>query len=389
MEGFIPRPKLLRRLKLLIEESPAVALLGARQVGKTTLADEFAAEHAGTRYKFDLETAAGRQALSQPETALRGLTGLVLIDEIQRQPDLFATLRPLLDRNPLPARYLLLGSASPNLVRGVSESLAGRIQFLPIGGLNVEEASSVPPELLWLRGGFPRSLLAPSDEASLRWRDGFVATFLERDLPQLGIQVAAESLRRFWTMLAHYHGQIWSAAAPAQALGVSANTVRHYLDILAGAFAVRVLPPWFENLGKRQTKAPKVYLRDSGLLHFLYGVTTLEQLRSHPKCGASWEGFAIEQLLSSPGAERGGAYYWATHGGAELDLLLMPGGRRLGFEFKYADAPAMTRSLHVALADLKLDRAYVVYPGERRYALHDRVEAVPLAEAMKIIEMMG
>jgi predicted AAA+ superfamily ATPase len=388
MDNLLTRRKLLDYLVLLIDESPAVALLGARQVGKTTLADQLVVHRqAKTQvHRFDLETAADRQALSQPETALLGLEGLVVIDEVQRQPDLFTILRPLLDRRPLPARYLLLGSASPELVRGVSESLAGRIQFLEMGGLNLEETSSVAPDRLWLRGGFPRAVLAPTDEASRRWREGFIATFLERDLPQLGIRVPAESLRRFWSMIAHYHGQIWNAADPARSLGVSEKTARHYLDILSGAYVVRVLPPWFENLGKRQTKAPKTYLRDSGLLHTLLGIETIQQLRSHPKCGASWEGFAIEQILSAPRSAAGSAFYWATHGGAELDLLLMARGKRIGFEFKYADAPAMTRSLHIALADLKLDQAYVVYPGQKRYPLHDRVEVVPLPSAMELAD---
>jgi len=384
MESLIARPKLLRHLRLLLDESPSVALLGARQIGKTTLVGQLLeyGYKTGAVHRFDLETATGRQALSQPETALRGLQGLVVIDEVQRQPELFTTLRPLLDREPLPARYLLLGSASPDLVHGVSESLAGRIQFLAMGGLTLEEASAVEPELLWLRGGFPRSLLAPTNDASLRWRDGFIATFLERDLQQFGLRLPAETLRRFWTMVAHYHGQIWSAGDPARTLGVSEKTARHYLDILAGAYVVRVLPPWFENLGKRQTKAPKVYVRDSGLLHSLLGIETVDQLRAHPKGGASWEGFAIEQILSGPRPPGESAYYWATHNGAELDLLLMSRGRRLGFEFKYADAPTMTRSLHIALADLKLDQAYIVYPGDKSYAVHERVQVLPLRQAM-------
>ena len=384
MESLIARPKLLRHLRLLLDESPSVALLGARQIGKTTLVGQLLeyGYKTGAVHRFDLETATGRQALSQPETALRGLQGLVVIDEVQRQPELFTTLRPLLDREPLPARYLLLGSASPDLVHGVSESLAGRIQFLAMGGLTLEEASAVEPELLWLRGGFPRSLLAPTNDASLRWRDGFIATFLERDLQQFGLRLPAETLRRFWTMVAHYHSQIWSAGDPARTLGVSEKTARHYLDILAGAYVVRVLPPWFENLGKRQTKAPKVYVRDSGLLHSLLGIETVDQLRAHPKGGASWEGFAIEQILSGPRPPGESAYYWATHNGAELDLLLMSRGRRLGFEFKYADAPTMTRSLHIALADLKLDQAYIVYPGDKSYAVHERVQVLPLRQAM-------
>jgi len=268
-------------------------------------------------------------------------------------------------------------------VRGVSESLAGRIGFVDLAGFDFTEAGGDTRDL-WVRGGFPRSYLAADDAASYRWRGDFIRTFLERDVPQLGITVPAEALRRFWTMVAHYHGQVWNAAEFARSLGASEGTARRYLDILQGAFMVRALPPWFENIRKRQVKSPKIYLRDSGLLHALLSLDTADAVRGHPKLGASWEGFALEQVLALSGTRD--AYFWATHGGAELDLLLFSKGLRLGFEFKYADAPRLTKSMQIALEDLELNRAWVVYPGEKRYALHDRVEVVPLAACESLLE---
>jgi predicted AAA+ superfamily ATPase len=325
---------------------------------------------------FDLETAAGRARLATPELALSGLEGLVVIDEIQRQPELFAALRPIVDRPDRRARFLILGSASPALVRGASESLAGRVGFVDLGGFDLRETGREALHALWLRGGFPRSYLAASDAASLRWRRNFVRTFLERDLPQLGIGIPAETLRRFWMMVAHYHGQIWSGAEMARSLGVSEKTVRNYLDVLSGALVLRQLPPWFENIAKRQYRAPKVYVRDSGLFHALLSLRSAEDLAAHPKFGSSWEGFALEQTLAAAGADE--TYCWGTHAGAELDLLLVRGGRRYGVEFKCADAPRMTKSLHISCADLKLERAWVAYPGTERYPVDPRVEVVPL-----------
>jgi len=372
--ALIRRIQALRSVETALDENPVCALLGPRQCGKTTLARQLAEKRKA--HYFDLETAAGRARLEHPELALGELKGLVVIDEIQRMPDLLTVLRPLADRPRAPARFLILGSASPQLVRGASESLAGRVGFVELGGFNLREVGAAKWRTLWLRGGFPRSLLAPGDEASERWRQDFIRTFLERDIPQLGIRISAEALRRFWMMVAHYHGQIWNGAELARAFGVSEHTVRGYLDVLTGTYLLRQLPPWFENVAKRQYKAPKVYVRDSGLLHSLLAINTRGELLAHPKLGASWEGFALEQVLSATGASQ--AFYWGTHAGAELDLMLFRRGKRYGIEFKHTDAPTMTRSLHIALADLKLDRAWIAYPGKERYRVHQQVVATPL-----------
>jgi uncharacterized protein len=376
---LLNRPRLLSRLATALDEAPVVALLGARQTGKTTLAQLLARAFPSSEpvHRFDLETSADLAALRIPEMVLAPLEGMVIIDEVQRQPDLFRVLRPLVDRDPLPARFLLLGSASPDLVRGVSETLAGRVRFVQVGGFSLDEVAPERFESLWLRGGFPRSFLAESDAASSRWRESFISTFLERDIPQLGIRVPAETLRRFWIMLCHFHGNIWNASELARSLGSSEKTARHYLDILAGSFMVRVLPPWHENIAKRQFKSPKVYLRDTGLLHQLLGIESMSDLRSHGKFGASWEGFALEQTLELLGESQ--AFFWGTHSGAELDLMVTRHGRRYGFEFKCTDSPSMSRSLHTALDDLHLARAYVVYPGARRFPIHECAEALPLA----------
>jgi predicted AAA+ superfamily ATPase len=315
------------------------------------------------------------------------LSGLIIIDEIQRQPDLFTALRPLADRTRSRAHFLILGSASPELVRGVSESLAGRVGFVELGPLDLNEVMkgqqrrgtrpATTLHTLWRRGGFPRSFLARSEAQSLRWRQDFIRTFLERDIPQLEIRIPAETLRRFWFMVAHYHAQVWNGAELARALGTSEHTTRSYLDVLTGTYLLRQLPPWFENLGKRQVKSPKVYVRDSGLLHALLGIASQSDLEGHPKFGASWEGFALEQVLSVTGMHQ--AYFWGTYAGAELDLLLIRGGRRYGIEFKTTAAPEMTKSLHIALEDLKLERAWVVYPGTEVYPMHQRVEATSLS----------
>ena len=323
---------------------------------------------------FDLESPVDQRRLETPLRTLEGLVGLVIVDEVQRRPELFEVLRVLVDRPESEARYLLLGSASPQLVRGVSESLAGRTGFVDMAGFDLAEVDD--SDRLWLRGGLPRSYLAGDNAASAAWREAFVRTFLERDIPQLGITVPAETLRRFWTMLAHWHGQVWNAAELARSLGTSENTARRYLDILSGAFMVRVLPPWFENLKKRQVKAPKIYLRDSGLLHALLQLGTPAELQSHPKLGASWEGFAIEQILRRLGTRD--AYFWATHAGAELDLLVHAGGKRFGFELKYSDAPKRTRSMVVAVEDLGLEHLWVVYPGDRAYQLEDAISVIPI-----------
>ena len=371
---MIDRPEPLEKIRQAFRVHPVAALLGPRQCGKTTLARAIAEQEPCTF--FDLESPVDAQKLSAPMTALESLEGLVVIDEVQRQPKLFELLRVLVDRPESAARFLVLGSASPKLVKGVSESLAGRVGFVDLAGFSLPEAGVDQLPALWSRGGFPRSFLAVDDEASYAWRQSFIRTFLERDIPQLGITTPAETLRRSWTMIAHFHGQVWNAAELARSLGASEKTARRYLDILAGAFMVRILPPWFENLGKRQVKAPKIYLRDSGLLHALLQLETLSDVQGHPKLGASWEGFALEHIIT--GLETRDAYFWATHSGAELDLLVLESGKRFGFELKYSDAPKMQRSMHVALEDLKLDRLYVVYPGSRGYDLHERVGVIPL-----------
>ena len=351
-----PRPAVIAQIVRSLTVQPIVALLGPRQCGKTTVARMIAEQQPATY--FDLENPVDVRRLSAPLTVLETLSGLVIIDEVQRRPDLFELLRVLVDRPRHPARFLLPGSASPQLVRGVSESLAGRIGFVDLSGFDLTEIDAAQRDRLWLRGGFPRSFLADDDAASMIWRQGFIRTFLERDIPQLGITIPAETLRRFWMMVAHYHGQIWNAAEFARSLGASEVTARRYLDILAGAYMVRVLPPWFENISKRQVKAPKVYIRDSGVLHGLLQLGVLSELQSHPKLGASWEGFAIEQIIRL--LDTRDAYFWATHGGAELDLVVHAGGKRYGFELKYSDAPGTTRSMQVAVHDLALAHLWII-----------------------------
>ena len=361
-----------------LARSPAVALVGPRQVGKTTLARSLLGS-ASSNW-FDLEDPQAVAQLATPMVALKDLRGLVVIDEVQHAPDLFKVLRVLVDRPGTPARFLVLGSASPALLRQSAESLAGRIEVIEAGGFTLEETGVGPAATLWWRGGFPRSFTAPDDASSRVWRREFIRTVVERELPQLGLNVAAPAMYRFWSMLAHYHGQTWNAADPARSLGVSEATVRRYLDWLTQAFLVRQLQPWFANLGKRQVKAPKIYLRDPGLLHELLGIADPAALHRHPKSGASWEGFALDQVLRIAKPEQ--AFFWATHAGAELDLLMFKDGRRVGVEFKRADAPHLTPSMRIAMSDLALDALYVVYPGDRRYSLADRVEAVPLAAVL-------
>ncbi|MBI1783781.1 ATP-binding protein [Candidatus Sumerlaeota bacterium] len=383
---MIDRKQALKRIHRAFRAHPAVALEGPRQCGKTTLARAFMAGKKNCAF-FDLEKPVDRRKLETPEQTLGGLRGWVVLDEIQRKPELFEFLRVLLDRPSNPARFLLLGSASPSLIRGVSESLAGRVGLIDLGGFDLRETGAAHWRKLWLRGGFPRSFLAVDDAASAEWRESFEQTFLERDMPQFGITIPAETLRRFWTMLAHYHGQVWNAAEFARALGSSEATARRYLDILAGAFMVRVLPPWFENMKKRQVKAPKIYVRDSGLMHTLQDVQSADDLAGHPKLGASWEGFAIEQILACLGTQS--ATFWGTHGGAELDLLVTVRGKRHGFECKYADAPGSTRSMQMAIQDLSLAHLWIVYPGKERYNLGERLTAIPVSEIPALAEKLG
>jgi len=375
IRDMIERAELKESVEAALRRSRVVALLGPRQCGKTTLAREFL-DVESANY-FDLEDPVSLARLEEPMTALRDLTGLVVIDEVQRRPDLFPVLRVLADRRPLPARFLILGSAAPDLLRQSSETLAGRLELISMGGLTLNEVGWEAQPRHWLRGGFPESFLAGADADSFVWRKNFIQTFLERDLPQWGIETSALTLSRFWTMLAHYHGQIWNAAEPAASLGVSQPTVRRYLDILSGVFMVRQLQPWHTNLKKRQVKSPKIYLQDSGLLHTLFSIRTEDELLTHPKMGASWEGYVIEQVIRA--VEPDAAYFWATHNGAEIDLLLHGNGVLRGVECKRVDAPRLTPSMRIALEDLKLERLAVIYPGTKRYPLAEKIEAVPLS----------
>jgi predicted AAA+ superfamily ATPase len=383
---MIPRTRLLNHLNSALRRSPVVSLLGPRQSGKTTLARALLTPD--SENYFDLERPTSLRRLEDAETSLGELRGLVVIDEVQRRPELFPILRVLIDRPRRPARFLLLGSASPALLRQSSESLAGRIELIETAGFSVEEVGLNSNARLWLRGGFPRSFTASSEPRSFTWREEFIRTFLEQELPQLGIRIPSPQLHRFWTMLAHYHGQIWNAAEPAASLGLSQPTVRSYLDLMTSAYMIRQLQPWHENLSKRQVKAPKIYIRDSGLLHSLLGLRTRRDLLSHPKLGASWEGFVIEQLLHA--VEPDQAYFWATHQGAEIDLLMLRGSRRVGVEIKRGDAPSLTPSMRIALDDLRLNKLWIIYPGQQRYNLNERVTAIPFDEAiaMKRIEFL-
>lgn len=380
---MIDRPTHRAALFDLLDQFPVVALLGARQVGKTTLARQLVDQWVGPVTTFDLEDPTDRAQLEAPKLTLEPLRGLVVLDEVQHIPELFPLLRVLVDRPDNPTRFLVLGSAGPDLLRQSSETLAGRIAHHPLPPLGLHEVGLEASDDLWLRGGFPLSYLADDEGRSLRWREEFIQTFLERDLPQLGVTVPATTMRRFWTMVAHYHGERWNAAELGRALGVTSPTIRRYLDALTDALVVRQLVPWFENLKKRQVRSVKVYLNDTGLLHALLGIETRDELLGHPKVGASWESFAMQEIVRLLGVPWDRCYYWATQRGAELDLLVFEGGRRLGFELKRTSSPRTTRSMHSALEDLGLDRLYVVYPGEERFPLHERVEALGLQAALE------
>ncbi len=352
-----------------------VALVGPRQCGKTTLARQFV-DPTSINY-FDLEDPLSLARLDQPMTALRDLTGLVVIDEVHRRPDLFPIIRVLVDRDPSPARFLILGSASPDLLRQSSESLAGRISILPMAGFSLEEVGGDKQNQLWRRGGFPLSYTAGNDDISFDWRNDFIRTFLERDIPQFGFRIPSTTLYRFWNLLAHYHGQVWNAAEIARTLNISQSTVKRYVDLLQDLFMVRQLQPWFANLGKRQVKSSKVYIRDTGLLHTLLGIRTEKDLLLHPRSGASWEGFVVEEVIKTANPDE--VFFWGTHSGAELDLLLIKNGLRIGVECKRVDAPRMTPSMRAAVTDLDLSRLLVIYPGDRAYPLGDTVQVVPLS----------
>lgn len=372
----IDRESHVRKITSLLKRFPVVAILGARQVGKTTLANQIVAAAKIQGVRFDLENEADLARLADPLLALEDLRGLVVLDEVQRRPELFPTLRVLADRRPLRARFLVLGSASPELLRQTTETLAGRIAYHELPGLALGEVQPLHLNRLWVRGGFPRSFLSPSEAASMEWRREFVRTFIERDLPALGVNVAADTMRRFWTMLAHYHAQVWNASEIGRSFGVADTTVRGYLDKLTDALVVRQLKPWHENIGKRQVKAPKIYIRDSGMLHALLNLGTQRDIEGHPKLGASWEGYLIGQIVQHLGAYSDEAHYWRTHTGAELDLLVVRGNLRIGFEIKRTVAPAITPSMRSSMQDLKLKSLTVVHAGKDSFSLAKNVRAV-------------
>jgi predicted AAA+ superfamily ATPase len=383
----------LTRIAQTLARFPVAALLGPRQVGKTTLARQLAAQWQGPVKHFDLEDPDDLARLADPSFVLRPLQGLVILDEIQTRPDLFPLLRVLADRPDIPARFLILGSAAPALLKHTAESLAGRVAFHELDGFGLDELASerkltCEPDWIdrrWLRGGFPRALLAETQDTSREWREAFIRTYLERDLPQLGINLPAMTLRRFWTMLAHYHGQMWNSSEISRSLGVSDKTAGRYLDILEGTYMTYRLMPWHTNLGKRELKAPKVYVSDTGLLHSLLGLADTDALLAHPKCGASWEGFIVREIIRRSGARRDEAFFWGVHTGAELDLLIVKEGKLLGFEVKLTRSPKVTASMHAARKTLKLEHLHVICHGEGPpWAMSEGVTAVPAGSMQTI-----
>jgi predicted AAA+ superfamily ATPase len=383
---MIARLQHQRELTKLLTNYPVVGVLGPRQIGKTTLARQVAAQHQGPVTHFDLEDVRDLARLSDPLLTLEPLRGLVVLDEIQRRPELFPCLRVLADRRPIRARFLVLGSASPEMLRQSSESLAGRISYYELPGLSLSEVQVKSQSKLWLRGGFPASYTANSNPVSDLWRRDFIRTFLERDLPQLGIRTPSAVLSRFWSMLAHYHGQIWNASEFSRSFGVTNKTVNHYLDVLTSSFVVSPLQPWHENLKKRQVKSPKIYFSDTGLLHALLRLPTLAELNAHPKVGASWEGFVIQQIIQHLGVVANERFFWATHGGAELDLLTVRGRKRWGFEVKRTSSPSVTPSMRTAMTDLKLQRLFVVHAGGHSFDMTKEIRAIAINELLDEIK---
>ena len=377
---MIKRTSYINRLSNALRRSPITAVLGPRQSGKTTLSRLFGEGKKATY--FDLESQPDLIRLQNPEMMLGSLKDIIILDEIQEIPELFPVLRILADRPNNPARFLILGSASPHIIKNVSETLAGRVEFIELSGFDLTEIGSESMEHLWVRGGFPRSFLADSEDDSIAWREGFISTFLERDIPLLGIRIPPTAMRRFWTMLAHYHGQTWNASEVSRSMGVSDKTVRSYLDILSGTYMIRQLQPWHENIAKRQVKAPKIYFRDSGLLHNLLSLIDINTLLGHPRVGASWEGFALEQFLNI--VKPSEAFFWSTHSGAEIDLFFQYRGGRYGVEFKFSEAPKITKSMHAALNDLHLDHLWIIYPGKNSYPADDKISVCPLIEVLNI-----
>ncbi|MCK5271966.1 MAG: ATP-binding protein [Sedimentisphaerales bacterium] len=380
---MIKRKAYISQVSTALKRSPIVALLGPRQCGKTTLAKIIGAQEPSTY--FDLESQTDIRRLANPEMMLASLSGLVVIDEIQILPELFSVLRVVVDKPENQCRFLILGSASPDIVKNVSETLAGRIEFVDMSGFDLTELGAEVWQSLWVRGGFPRSYLADSDQNSFIWREGFIRTFLQRDIPQLGINIPAQAVRRFWTMIAHYHGQVWNASRIASAMGVNDKTVRSYLDILTETYMIRQLQPWHENIRKRQVKSPKIYFRDTGLLHSLLDLQALYAVTGHPQVGASWEGFAIEQILRTTRPSQ--AYYWATYSGAELDMFFVLNGLRYGIEFKFSEAPDKTKSMSIAIDSLKLHKLLIVYPGEEAWPISEKITACPIMKVNDFINM--
>jgi predicted AAA+ superfamily ATPase len=377
----IARKRYIQQVKTALGRSPITALLGPRQCGKTTLARVIASQQKSTY--FDLESQPDIRRLENPEMMLSSLSGLVVIDEIQSMPQLFATLRVVVDKPDNQCTFLILGSASPHIVKNVSETLAGRVEFVDMGGFDIGELGSDAAQTLWTRGGFPRSFLAKNETDSFAWREGFIRTFLQRDIPQLGINIPAASMRRFWTMLAHYHGQTWNASRIATAMGMNSKTMRSYLDILTETYMIRQLQPWHENISKRQVKSPKIYFCDTGLLHTLLDLQDYRTIMGHPQVGASWEGFALEQILRIIHLSQ--AYYWATYSQAELDLFFILNGKRYGIEFKFSEAPQKTRSMTIALKSLKLDRLFIVYPGDKVWPMTKKITVCPVFHFKEVL----
>jgi predicted AAA+ superfamily ATPase len=377
------RTHYLQEIESKFKTHPVVAILGPRQCGKTTLAKKYIqAGHFTAVHYFDLEDPIDVVRLENPKLTLEPLQGIIVIDEIQYLPDIFKLIRVLVDKNPLQQKYLILGSASRELIKQSSESLAGRISYLELSPFSYFETGDI--ETLWLRGGFPKSYLAATLEDSYQWREAYITTYLGHDLPALGIQIAPQSLRRFWEMLAHYHGNVFNASELGRSFGSSDTTIRRYLDILSGTFMIRQLQPWHVNIKKRQVKAPKIYFRDSGLFHTLLRIRTWEELNRNIKLGASWEGFALEEIIRSHNAKAHDCYFWQTHSGAELDLLLLINDKKIGFEFKYADAPRTSKSMHASLEDLQLDHLYVIYPGSVNYPLTEKISVFGLKNYLEL-----
>lgn len=380
----IPRIALQKRIIDSLGSSPITALLGPRQCGKTTIAKFISNQQKSIIY--DLENPADYASITQsPMLLLESREGLIVLDEVQRVPEIFPVLRVLADRKKENRKFLILGSASPNLTKEASESLAGRISFIDMSGFNITDIGEDNWMKAWMRGSFPRSYLANNENISHNWRENFIRTFLERDIPQMGISIPAAALRRFWTMTAHFHGQVWNGSEFARSIGATEPTARRYLDLLTDSYVIRQLQPWYENLKKRQVKSPRIYVRDSGILHTLLSLAE-DKILSHPKLGASWEGFIIEQILEISNTRE--AYFWATHSGAELDLLIFKGGKRIGFEIKYSDAPTRTKSMSIAKKDLNLDQLYVIYPGSQSYPVDKQIQVVGINDLLKILKQI-